>query len=71
MKMAKSSVSFYKIALVCLFVCFRTKTSYWFSPFEVDKRPTVSYYTDTSYCPSGTVSLSFIPPDNIVQCYVA
>ena len=24
--------------VVCLSVCFLTKTSYWFSPFEVDKR---------------------------------
>ena len=55
----------------CLFVCLRMKTSYWFSPFEVDKRPTVSYHTDSSYYPSGTVSLSFIPPDNIVLCDVA
>merc|ERR1712074_75013 len=39
---------------------FVMKTSYWFSPFEMDKRQTVSYHTDTSYCPLGTVSLSFI-----------
>ena len=41
------------------------------SSFEMDKQPTVSYHTDTSYCPSGTVSLSFIPPDNFVLCDVA
>ena len=53
-------IFFVYVCLFVLFVCERRPR------IGFHKRPTVSYYTYTSYCPSGTMSLSFIPPENIV-----
>ena len=58
-----------KIA-VCSFVCFLTKTSYWLSPFEVDKRPIVVYsYQHTYYTGSLTEKLLPYCNDNgVLAC---
>ena len=55
------------ISNVCLF---RTKILYWFLPFEVDKLPTVSYHTHTSYCHLESANLFSITPGKVLQCDV-
>ena len=71
LKKIKSELGKNSKELVVLFVCFRTKTSYWLSLFEMDKRPTVAYARRHTNCTSGLQCLFLIPPDNVVLCYVA